>query len=362
MTKHSPDDAAWQRLRTHFADALPPHRYAGVGIVIAVSGGADSVALARLAADHFSDLGERRMLTIAHFNHGLRGAESDADERFVEALAEKLGIAVAIGTAAQAADLNAGEAGGAAHVSPCRDEASLRATRYEFLHRVLARRGGRVLLTAHTADDRVETMLHQLLRGTGPGGLCGMPSSRPLGDDFMIVRPLLSVRRRQLRAALPRIGQAWREDASNDDPRYTRNWIRSQLLPLIRQRYPGADDAILRLLRCQAQWHRSMTMLADTWREQHVRQLDDVIRIDRQPVDPAVLGLVIASIWDQMGWSRRDLNARHHQQLAELVGGGASRGRGAAPKAIMLPGPLRAAVDHVYDQIVICHWPRRRRK
>lgn len=348
----------WSRLCKKFAAAFPPERHAGMGLVVAVSGGADSVALLRLLVDIWTagPSTHRRSISVAHFNHATRGTESDGDQRFVAKLAEDLGIEFNTRSAEDwVADRACLVADSPASGSPAigfpTSEEQFRRQRYRFLRECVASRGARYLLTAHTADDQVETLLHHLLRGTGPAGLCGIPARRPLGEDFLLVRPLLEFRRQALRDGLEEIGQAWREDSSNDELVYQRNWIRGELLPLIRDRYPLADDAILRLVDTQSRWQQALREQAQQWFDAHVRILPPGVHVRRGPVAPAVLGLAIGMIWDRLEWPRQRLAKFHHQLLWQLVCSPSAdvapdRNREAnrAPVATDLPGGIRARV------------------
>ena len=168
-------------LETRLAEAWPPEDWQDVTVLVAVSGGADSVALLR-AIVALKTAGEGR-LVAAHLNHQLRPAEAEADQALVVELCRRLGVACEVGRVRL--DL-AGPEG--------RDglEAAARRARYQFLEATAARLGARFVVTAHTADDQAETILHRILRGTGIGGLSGMARARPLGPATLI-RPLLAV-------------------------------------------------------------------------------------------------------------------------------------------------------------------------
>ena len=191
---------------------------------VAVSGGADSVALLRLL-DRLRDvLGIT--LAVVHFNHDLRGAESDGDAAFVAELAEALKLEFVnaredVRAEAARRGWNLEDAG--------------RRLRYGFFDRVVGE--GRVthIAVAHTADDQAETLLAHMIRGTGPTGLGGI---HPVAGA--IVRPLLGTRRETLREYLRANGQSWREDSSNRDVRRTRARIREQLLPVLERDFSGA--------------------------------------------------------------------------------------------------------------------------
>lgn len=355
-----PDKGAttWADLCRLFATTFPPQRHTGIGVVVAVSGGADSVALLRLVVDAWaaSPAASIESIVVAHYNHGTRGEEAERDQRFVRDLASQLAVRFMTETDTGTRQKSSAPEVAAKPAAPLpTDEASLREKRYAFLRRCLAESGARCVLTAHTADDQVETLLHHLFRGTGPGGLCGIPKQRPIADDFMLVRPLLGFRREALRAGLTEIGQFWREDRSNQSLRYRRNWIRQELLPMIRSQYPEADQAILRLIETQSHWNQSLRDQARDWIEEHVRLDPTVARIVRGPVSAAVFGLAIGILWDHFRWPRQQLDARHHQRLWQLVcssyadgdavkQGRATSGNRVSTTSLNLPGQLRARI------------------
>ena len=129
-------------------------------------------------------------------------------------------------------------------------EAAARQSRYDFLRDAAGRLGARYVVTGHTADDQAETILHRILRGTGIAGLAGMARARPLGEAATLVRPMLEIRRAEVLEYLGQIGQPFRHDRTNDDRQFTRNRIRSELLPSLAAQYnPGVVEALLRLGR-----------------------------------------------------------------------------------------------------------------
>jgi tRNA(Ile)-lysidine synthase len=173
----------------------------------------------------------------AHFNHHLREG-ADADERFVRDLCRKMAIECVVGHA---------EAGSIWAATGDGIEANARRLRYEFFERTAARLGARFVATAHTADDQTETILQRILRGTGLNGLAGIARARKLGCAT-VIRPFLGFARAEIERYLADLGQEYRQDESNADPRFTRNRIRHELLPLLRRDYnTQADEAILRL-------------------------------------------------------------------------------------------------------------------
>ena len=205
----------------------------GDRVAIAVSGGADSVALAWLLHDlQASGEAAFSLAGLVHLNHGLRGAESDRDEAFVRALGERLGLAVDVARRDIAAD---------ARVAHRSIEATAHEARDAFFTAAAARLRASSVATAHTADDQAETVLLRLLRGSGARGAGGIHPRRGC-----LVRPLLDVRRAMLRADLMARGEPWCEDSSNAERSIPRNAIRHDLLPAIERLARGGVTALTR--------------------------------------------------------------------------------------------------------------------
>jgi len=213
----------------------------GMKVAVGCSGGADSVALACLLAELKETLGLR--LLLVHLNHQLRGAEADADEAFVRQLAERLEVEFLVrredvASRAKREKVNLEEAG--------------REARLEFFASLIAAGKADAVALAHTLDDQAETVLGRLVRGAGTKGLAGIYPVVELTPAGKLVRPLLGIRRGELRAylaerpspSLRASEQAWREDTSNLDRRRLRNRIRLELLP---QLNPAAIEHLGRL-------------------------------------------------------------------------------------------------------------------
>lgn len=341
--------------------AFPPEWWVDRTVVAAVSGGADSVALARVLASlrdrHAAEAPGRPIagnLILAHFHHGLRGADADADLEFVAALAKELGCGFVCERAA------AGDASPADALSAF-SEGLGRNQRYDFLLRAGRSCGARYVAVGHTADDQAETILHHILRGTGLDGLCGMPAARDLGE-LTLVRPFLSASRAAVRGYLTSQNLPFREDATNADPRFLRNRIRNELLPLLERDYrPDVQGALLRLAAAAADAHELLEEVAEPlWTA--VQQVDsasgaesetgNALRLDRralaQQPQAAVLHL-LREAWKRMGWNAAETRRKHWLRLRELlVGrdpGPTGRPGGAAAWKIDLPGGIRAEAD-----------------
>ncbi len=196
----------------------------GDRVGVAVSGGADSVALLLLLMELREKLGI--VLSVVHFNHKLRGAASEADERFVARLATKHGLPLHVGQIDVAARAKSDKAN---------LEDAARRARYGYFARLVAEGYVTRVAVAHTADDQAETVLAHILRGTGLAGLGGI---HPVAEH--VVRPLMEVRRRELRAYLKSRKQTWREDATNRDTARMRARIRKKLLPLLEEYFQPA--------------------------------------------------------------------------------------------------------------------------
>ena len=287
----------------------------GEGLVVAVSGGPDSVALARAAALARDRVDSR--LVFAHLNHGLRGAESDADEAFVADLATHVGVefcSVRIDVAAEA------------QRSGANLEASARRLRYEWLADMACEHGLRTVATGHTADDQAETVLHRLLRGTGLQGLRGIAPRRALCPDVELVRPLLGVTRAEVLAFLQSLGQPFREDSSNCDLRHTRNRIRHELLPLLSREFNPAIVSVLGRLAAQAdeafreEEAAAAALLAATELPRAARQLVfDHVRLAAAPERD--VRAMFRHVWDREGWSRDGMTFAAWSRLAAIARG-----------------------------------------
>lgn len=199
--------------------------HAGDRAAVAVSGGADSVALLRVLLDLRAELGI--VLAVAHFNHGLRGEASQADEAFVAELAKEHTLEFFVGRA---------DVRDHAFTSKLSIEAAGRVLRYRWLTELAGEQRFNAVATAHSLDDQAETVLLKFLRGAGTRGLAGI---YPLVEraNVRIIRPLLSVSRTEVETYLESLGQQWREDETNLDRRYTRNRLRHDLLPLLEREF-----------------------------------------------------------------------------------------------------------------------------
>lgn len=301
-------------LSQRFFEQWPRDSWRNRSILVAVSGGADSVALLRLMADR-ADPATRKKLVVVHFNHRLRGSASDEDAAFVEALAAKLELATCVETASS--DWVQEAVGGQGL------EANARAMRYAFFERVAREVQARYLVTAHHRDDQIETVLHRILRGTGIAGLGGIQTAREWLPGVGLVRPLLSFSRHEIVQYLRSIDQPWREDTSNATDAFTRNRIRNQLLPHLRDAYGDhVDDALFRLGRqandCQEVIDLQVQELLDTAVKTSTFGRSVVVR-KLEKVHPYLVRELFVRIWTDQNWPRQEMTQLHWERLSNLA-------------------------------------------
>lgn len=224
-------------------------------VLVAVSGGADSMALGHVLARAASDPSRIHWI---HVHHGLRGEEADGDAELVETTANALGV----GFHLYQVDTRSRMAS-----EPSSLEMAARSLRFEVFEQAAAETGADILATAHTLDDQVETVLMKWARGAAPGALAGM---RAIAQrrGYLLMRPVLNCRRAELRAWLKQQGLDWREDASNQDEDILRNRLRARLLPAMTEVFgEGWMDQLARQSRVQAEEDEWMEKQAAEWME-----------------------------------------------------------------------------------------------
>jgi tRNA(Ile)-lysidine synthase len=316
-------------------------------VVMAVSGGADSVALLRGIAALKAAYGGTGKLWVAHLDHGLRGAEAKADADWLKELSERFALAsefAHVDVSACAAEQGDGW------------EAAARVARYDFLRQTAERVGARFVATAHTANDQVETVLQRIIRGTGLSGLAGIPSRRALSKCTVLVRPMLEIHRGEVLEYLAAIGQDYRTDPSNADMRFTRNRLRHELLPILRSGFnKDVDAALLRLAQQSDEATQVLQSLATEIFDKSVtlklnqkaagndgeKQTANSVHVNCVSLSsqPAILIREVSKLaWLAAGWPLQSMGFREWQLLAEIV-------RNAAETHANLPGNVLARRD-----------------
>lgn len=303
-------------------------------ILVGVSGGADSVALLSILRELAPRDGRGYHITAAHLNHCLRDS-ADADGAFVEQLTEKWEIPLIC----ERRDV----AGRMKRTGEGIEEAA-RKIRYEFLAESAQRVGASSIAVGHHSDDNVETILHRIVRGTHLRGLAGIRPARKMeGMDAMLVRPLLDCSRGDIEDYCKRNNLSWRTDPSNSDTAFSRNFIRHDLLKLLRERMnPQADQAILRLSAAAAEAEEYLSLQAESiLRRATFSKLSGpsgsfvlnrrVLVRHHTVIRTCVLRLAL----ERLGVPMRTVGAEKLCTLDQLL-------RGEGPSAVSLPGGFSA--------------------
>jgi tRNA(Ile)-lysidine synthetase-like protein len=334
-------------LATAFADHWKRHFAPPVHapVVVAVSGGIDSMALLALLARERA--GGDLEVVAAHFDHGTRGAESAEDGRFVAAAAARWGARARRGR---------GDAPARARASGRGPMAAARDLRYRFLHRVVEEEGASILVTAHHRDDLVETVFLRLVRGASPDGIAAF---RPLDDldGTPVARPLLPFRRAAIETWAETTRVPFRDDPSNVDPRYPRVRVRREVVPLLAKLNPRVDEAIVRFaglaaadaayLDARAEEALAVATVArgrDAWRLEARRLVDE---------PDAVLSRAVLRGW---AWSGERGSTPPNVEWVEGALEFLRRGRGGG-----LPCPGGGALERRGREIVFRRPPSRAR-
>jgi tRNA(Ile)-lysidine synthase len=292
-------------------------------IVLGVSGGVDSVVMLDLFARNYP----KEKLTIAHVNHASR-PESDDDESFVKALGKKYGIKFV------SKKLNPHQK----HSNILKNvgmssniEEYYRDERREFLLSTTHLQEDAILALAHNADDQAETVIMNLVRGSGPAGLSAMKAA-----DNEIIRPLLHFSRMEILEYARARNLEWHEDKTNKDIRYNRNYIRHQILPLLHRLNPEYLENISRATKIQQEITRYLKNSSEKY-------LDETSVLRLNMVDKVIRYEVYGARYEKAKGSRKDLTTKHLDQIDQLL----SKADGTS--SIDLPGNITAI--RTYDKL-----------
>jgi tRNA(Ile)-lysidine synthase len=294
----------------------------GDRVVVAVSGGADSVCLLDVLHQVAPELGLD--LVVAHYNHGLRPAEDGPETAFVQGLARDMGLPCVPGLAK-------GLLEGKGSL-----EERARQARYAFLEEVRQRHGAQRVALGHTLDDQAETVLMRLLRGSGPTGLAGIPPKREPG----IIRPLIDVRRKGVEAYLRSRGLTWRTDSSNMDSGFLRNRVRLELLPELLHYQPHLVEQLGDLAATLREEDLFLEGLADEWLATHGdNSSEGMLGLPRNPLlnaAPALRRRVIRRAIDKVAGGLRRMDRRHVEAVEGLAAGDRPQGRLDLPRGLVV--------------------------
>ena len=286
-------------------------------VVVAVSGGSDSVAMLLLMHEaHLA--GRLPTLHVAHLNHHVRPGDAEGDAEFVRRLAERLALPVTSGDA----DVPA-----VARQRRIAIEQAARDCRYAFLEKTALAVGARWIAVGHTADDQVETVLFNVRRGAGIHGLAGMPRSRPISrtSEIGIVRPVIDCTRTQLLDDLERAHEGYRTDHTNLDVTYTRNRIRHTLVPLLEASWPDIRADIADFTRVLGELDDLLGEHASAWIERCASEQGGATAVSldalnglREPVLSTVIrGLIARTLGDL-----RRIDEVHVRMIIDLAAAG----------------------------------------
>lgn len=312
--------------------------------LVAVSGGTDSVVLLRLLqllADDF-----KLELCLVHLNHKARGADSDKDAEFVSRLGDQLGLETII----ESCDVKKEQ-----KTFKTSFQETARILRYRFFESALRKTGGNKVALGHTADDQVETVLMNFLRGSGLKGLAGIP---PVRGCF--IRPLIECYRAELTDFLNDQGLKFRSDSSNANKNYLRNRVRLDLIPLLENEYnANIKSNLLETSKIFRDDEDSLAaVLEEKFKECKVAgEKGKEAALDLNQLRQENAGLRKRLIRKAIQWVKGDLrsvSSRHVQRTIELISASSTT----AGKEIHLPGPARAFCDH--EQLIFRKIPNRR--
>lgn len=346
MPKPIPGEARWlHKLRRDFIESLNQLNPGKSPLLVAVSGGADSVGLTLLLARETS-----HQLILAHFNHGLRGEESEQDAQFVSRLADTLN------------ELYPGRIRHFAGIPPIpllnkpgNLEANARKARYSWLVQMARDLGCESVLTGHHAQDQAETVLFHILRGTGPLGIKGIAPKKKLDKDINLLRPLLEFSPESLRRFLEALGQTFREDSSNQLGNFTRNRIRREVLPFLseimgRQVCPN----LVGLAWHASHLHKREMAKLDRWVSHHAQFLGPQ-KVALPVADLKMLGKysamgIIPQIAKILNWPRGALTRRHYRAFWNQIQKQVS--------TVMFPQGIRSSLDRSGEVLTLTWSPQ----
>ena len=308
-------------------------------VLLAVSGGADSTALLYAVCALKAEGVLRAEIICAHINHQLRAVESEEDEDFVIAEAAKLNLKVAT----RRLDVR-----GYAHRNKLSIETAARKLRIESLLDIAKAKHCKWIAAAHHKDDNAETVIQRLARGTGFRGLGGIWPVRSFGGDIFFVRPLLYVTRTEIIEYLKRRNLKWREDKTNADCRYRRNFIRHRLIPALQRDSSVCIVEQLSLLaRSAREFYDLVCRSAEKLWPALAECSSDKVVLDSeklQPEHPAVKVELVRRSLAGLGSGERNLTQTHYEKILQL-----SQQR-ISGKKIVLPG--RFVVCREYGELI----------
>ena len=309
-------------------------------VCLAISGGADSVALLCATAHIAEEAGCLGNLMVVTVDHQSRGQESDGDVAFVLDLSKRLNIESFV-CRINLAELEQEEKRQGSW------ESAARTLRYKLLFKTAKEHGARFVATAHHRDDQLETLLFRLFRGTGLDGLRGVSSYRTVDESTTLVRPLLQSCKQEIVDYLNEIGQTYRTDSSNSSPEYARNRVRNELVPVLESIFPNRwQNALLRIsqqaneteeyfneelikldarieeTRKREEKYRKASLAVSESSPNVLNEEYDGVEIPLAPFQESSNEIVrryFRRLWKRMDWSLGSMGAKEWNRLAQAV-------------------------------------------
>ncbi len=306
--------------------ALLSGRPDNASILVAFSGGADSTALLHILSEYARISGA--IIYAAHVNHGIRGDEADRDEQFCRDTASMLGVELFV----LRADVPAIAAKSKESI-----ETAARRVRYDFFDKLMKDHKIEVLATAHNANDNLETLIFNIARGSGLGGICGIPDSRPVKHGT-VIRPLLAMQKSDILAYCKAHSLSFVTDSTNTDTDYTRNLIRAQIIPVMQSINTGAVRNASRM--CQNLREDSLCLedMAERFIEEH--RDGYAIEIEKICHSPtAVVNRALIRLYHELS-DGKTLEKTHVNALRELAE------RAVAHSSVSLPAGFEGVIEN----------------
>jgi tRNA(Ile)-lysidine synthase len=302
----------------------------GQGILLAVSGGRDSMALLH-GVTRLRTILHIPFIVAGHLNHGLRGEAGANDADLVRSACQWLDVPAMISVC---------DAGQLEHASRGSLEEAARTARYEFLQETARQNGAPLIATAHHAADQAETILHNIIRGTGLRGLRGIPERRKLSDHAELIRPMLNIKAEEISEYTQLHNIAFASDETNTDLSFTRNRIRHQLMPLLQENFNvQISDSLVRLAEQSQELLQGLDTIAESLLTTAIlEQTPELCRLEVTQLHShpePILRHALTVLWIRQGWSRREMSGEHFLRLASMLSH-------SVPPAIDLPGGVRA--------------------
>ncbi|MDI6791378.1 MAG: tRNA lysidine(34) synthetase TilS [bacterium] len=295
-------------------------------IVVAVSGGPDSVALTHILVS----LGKNYNLRLhpAHLNHLLRGEEAEADASFVRSLSQQLGLDLTI------EEIDVAQV---AKKDGLSIQQAARKVRYDFLTRVAEKIGAKRIALGHHLDDQVETILMRLIRGCGPEGLAGIPPRRKMADDLILVRPLIEITSAEIKEYLKENKLPYRIDSSNLKRDYLRNKIRLDVLPMLLNLNPNFKQTLLRI---SSLWERDDKYLEEA-AEEHLGRLKkekegSLDLSEFNPLPSAIKSRIIRRLLNTIINNHVEFSFQHVEDVLLMAEFGPAQGRLELPGGVIV--------------------------